>query len=29
MLTRDFEVRDVHRVSEISQRRVTVHDIER
>jgi len=29
MLLRDFEVRDVHRVSEIAQRRLTVHDIER
>ena len=29
MSNRNFEVRDVHRVSEIGQRRVTVHDIER
>ncbi len=29
MFNRDFEVRDVHRVSEIGQRRVTVHDIQR
>jgi len=26
---RDFEVRDVHRTTDISQRRVTVHDLER
>lgn len=29
LLSRSFEVRDVHRTSDISQRRITVHDIER
>ena len=29
MFNRNFEVRDVHRTSEIGQRRVTVHDIQR
>jgi hypothetical protein len=29
LLSRNFEVRDVHRTTDIGQRRITVHDIER
>lgn len=29
LLSREFEVRDVHRTSDIGQRRITVHDIGR
>lgn len=29
LFARDFEIRDIHRVSDISQRRLTLHDIER
>lgn len=29
LLSREFEVRDVHRTTDIGQRRITVHDIER
>lgn len=29
LLSRNFEVRDVHRATDLGQRRITVHDIER
>ncbi len=29
LVSREFEVRDVHRTTDIGQRRITVHDIER